>query len=248
MAFDITDPIFTDENAAREHFEEVRWPNGPVCPYCAGSETVAPLGGKSKGPGWYHCRVCRKQFTALVGTVYHRSHIPLHKWLLATRLMCASKKGMSAHQLHRMMGITYKSAWFMAMRIRESMTEAPLPDGEGLGGIGKPVEIDETYIGGKARNRKNYIPPKESVVALVERQGRVRSRHVANVTGATLRPILKELVRKDAFILTDESPVYPPIVGELVPFRIRSGFCDRAPERPRTGDGALRHLPNPRCQ
>ncbi len=215
MAFDITDPIFTDETAAREHFEVVRWPNGPYCPFCGSFDRVAKLGGKSMGPGWYHCSDCRKKFTALVGTLYHRSHIPLHKWLLATRLMCASKKGMSAHQLSRMLGMTYKSAWFMAHRIREAMREAPLPGTDPLGGVGKPVEVDETYVGGKARNRKNHIPPKEPVVALVERGGRVRSHHVASVNGQTLGPILNSAIRKDTFILTDESTVYPPITGEF---------------------------------
>lgn len=138
---DLTNPIFTDENKAREHFEATRWPNGAYCPFCGQTDTVKKLGGKSMGPGWYHCSDCRRKFTALVGSVMERSHIPLTKWLLAMHLMCASKKGISAHQLHRMLGITYKSAWFMAMRIREAMRE-PLEDqGTGIKHEGPEAQV-----------------------------------------------------------------------------------------------------------
>lgn len=134
---DLTNPIFTDPDKAREHFEATRWPDGAYCPFCGQFETVKKLGGKSMGPGWYHCSDCRRKFTALVGTVMERSHIPVNKWLLAMHLMCASKKGMSAHQLHRMLGVTYKSAWFMAHRIREAMRE--LNPTEPMGGNGGKV-------------------------------------------------------------------------------------------------------------
>jgi transposase-like protein len=120
---DLTNPIFTDLEAARKHFEAIRWPDGVYCPFCGSFVRVAVLGGKSMGPGWYHCKDCRKKFTAAVGTIYERSHIPITKWLLATHLMCASKKGMSAHQLHRMIGLPYKTAWFMYHRIREGMRD-----------------------------------------------------------------------------------------------------------------------------
>ena len=171
----LTDPIFTDENKAREHFEATRWPNGPYCPHCGETERVYRLHGKSHRPGVVFCNSCDKPFTVTVGTVIERSHVPLNKWALAFRLMCSSKKGVSAHQLHRTLAVTYKTAWFMAHRIREAMR----PNSEGpLGGDNKVVEIDETYVGGKARNRKGHVPPKEAVVALVERDGRVRSRHV----------------------------------------------------------------------
>ncbi len=123
MTADLTNPVFTDEDKAREWLEAHRWPNGPFCGYCGQFDTVTPFKGKSMGPGWYHCNSCRKKFTVRVGTLYERSHIPLHKWLLATHLLTSSKKGMSAHQLHRMLGITYKSAWFMAHRIREGMMD-----------------------------------------------------------------------------------------------------------------------------
>jgi transposase-like protein len=148
---DLTNAIFTDLEAARKHFEAIRWPNGPHCPYCGSVDRVAPLGGKSMGPGWYHCKDCRKKFTAAVGTIYERSHIPMTKWLLATHLMCASRKGMSAHQLHRRLGLPYKTAWFMAHRIREGMRE--LDPTEPLGGEGKTVEFDETFVDGNEKNK-----------------------------------------------------------------------------------------------
>jgi transposase-like protein len=149
----LTDSIFTDEAAARAHFEATRWPDGAYCPFCGQFETFKKLGGKSMGPGWYHCSDCRRKFTALVGTVLERSHIPLTKWLMAMQLMCASKKGMSAHQLHRMLGVTYKTAWFLAMRIREAMRELHPEDFGPLGGEGKTVEHDETFVGGKEKNK-----------------------------------------------------------------------------------------------
>lgn len=206
---DITDPIFHDEDKAREHLEAIRWPDGAVCPSCGMQTYVKPLGGKSMGPGWYHCKQCRQKFTVRVGTVYERSKIPLHKWVLATHLLTSSKKGMSAHQLHRMLGVTYKTAWFMAHRIREAMR--PHDDENGpLGGSNKVVEADETYIGGKAKNRAyaKKPPKKEAVVSLVERGGKVRSTHVANVTSKNLRPILVTQIDRKTFLMTDESPVY----------------------------------------
>jgi len=208
-AVDLTNAIFTDADAARKHFEGIRWPNGAHCPYCGQSETVKELGGKSMGPGWYHCKDCRRKFTAAVGTIYERSHIPMTKWLLATHLMCASKKGMSAHQLHRMLGLPYKTAWFMAHRIREGMRELH-PAGP-LGGEGKTVEVDETYVGGKEKNkhaRKRHSigggAGKEIVFALVERQGRVRSHHIPSVTAKTLRPIMEAQIATASTLYSDD--------------------------------------------
>src|SRR6266851_3994491 len=177
---DLTNPAFTDEDKAREFLEASRWPDGPVCPHCGQLDSVNRLNGNSMGPGWYHCKDCREKFTVRTGTLYERSHIPLHKWLLATHLMTSSKKGISAHQLHRLLGITYKSAWFMAHRIREGMDDKGTTP---MGGQGKTVEADETYIGQKSGHTKDSgAHHKMAVVTLVERGGRSKSFKVDKVT------------------------------------------------------------------
>jgi transposase-like protein len=208
---DISNPIFQNEDKASAYLESVRWPDGPFCPFCGEHETVKALPPKgSMGKGWYHCRACRKKFTVRVGTLYERSHVPLHKWLLATHLMCASKKGISAHQLHRMLGVTYKTAWFMAHRIREGMRDSG-SDGP-LGGEGKVVEADETYFGGKkkgVRGRKRQGPGgKNKVVTLVERGGPVRSFKVAHANADTVREILFTNASRKSQLMTDESGIY----------------------------------------
>ena len=147
----LTDPIFTDADKAREHLEAQRWPHGPVCPHCGVVDQATQLQGRAHRAGLYQCNACREQFTATVGTVFERSKVPLNKWLLASYLMASSKKGISAHQIGRTLGVTYKTAWFMAHRLREAMTEAnPTP----MGGEGKVVEADETVIGGKEKNKR----------------------------------------------------------------------------------------------
>jgi transposase-like protein len=206
---DLTNPIYNDETAARLHLEAIRWRDGAFCPYC-GSVGCKPLGGESMGDGWYHCVDCRKKFTVRVGTIYERSHIALYKWVLATHLMCASKKGISAHQLHRMLGITYKSAWFMAHRIREAMQS----NGSQIGGEGKVVEMDETYVGGKAKNRKNHVPPKTAVAALVERNGEVRAQKARKLSTANLNTIVIQHANRRSTLMTDESKSYIGI-GDL---------------------------------
>jgi transposase-like protein len=206
---DLTNPIFTDEDTARKHLEKLRWPDGkPFCPHCGESEKIKKLKGKSHRPGLHQCNACRQHFTVTVGTLFERSHIPLYKWLLAFHLMTASKKGISAHQLHRMLGITYKTAWFMAHRIREAMK----PDyysAKFLGGRGEPVEADETFIGTKpgAKKRKGY-GHKNAVLSLVERNGEVRSFHVPSVSAQTLRPYLRYHVDPDACLITYDAGQY----------------------------------------
>jgi transposase-like protein len=210
---DLSNPIFTDETAARKHLEAIRWPDGPVCPYCGTIDAASEMGGKDAGTGWYSCRACRKKYTVRVGSVYERSHIPLHKWVLATHLVCSSKKGISAHQLHRMLGITYKSAWFMAHRIREAMKPAGK---EPMGGSGKVVEADETYIGRKpGKTKKAGYHHKLAVVTLVERDGKARSFHVDKATVASVMPILRTNVDRKTAIMTDESKIYTQVRDEF---------------------------------
>jgi transposase-like protein len=212
---DLTNPAFKDEDKAREFLEKTRWPDGPICPSCGQFETVKPLGGKSMGPGWYHCSECREKFTVRVGTLYERSHIALHKWLLATHLMTSSKKGMSAHQLHRMLGVTYKTAWFMSHRIREAMADKKRGP---IGGEGKFVETDETFIGGAKKNRAyaKRAPKKQHVMALVERGGEARSFHIARVNAKTLRPLIVKAASRKSHLRTDEGKWYQRVGEEFV--------------------------------
>jgi transposase-like protein len=224
MSADLQNPIFNDETAARDALEAVRWPHGPICPHCgnADPETMPLVEGKkhSHRSGLRYCNACKGQFTVTVGTVFERSKIPLSKWWLATHLLGSSKKGISAHQLHRMLGVTYKTAWFMAHRIREAMKDMnPSP----LGGEGKVVEADATYIGGKEKNkhlskrdgRRIGGMGKQIVHTLVERNGRARSEHVANVTGKTLRPILVKNVSRKSSLMTDTHGGYMEVGKEF---------------------------------
>ena len=210
---DITAPHVANETNARKHLEALRWPDGPYCPHC-GSLNATRLEGKAHRAGLVQCNDCREQYTVTVGTVFERSKVPLHKWLLCNHLICASKKGMSAKQIERMLGVTYKTAWFMCHRIREAMDGAT---GNGpLGGADKVVEADETYVGGKAKNRAFREPaPKKPVVALVERDGQVRSFHVANVTAKQLRGLIVTNVDRASHLMTDESHVYTAVGREF---------------------------------
>jgi len=207
---------FSDEDKAREFLEAIRWPDGPVCPHCGVIGEAYKLQGKSTRPGLWKCKGCRKPFTVTVGTIFADSHIPLSKWLLAYHLLCASKKGMSAHQLHRMLKVTYRSAWFMAHRIRYTMSQEPLSSK--LGGI---IECDETFIGGKRRVKvRQAVKPgqrakdypsvtsnKAAVFSVLQRGGRVQSRHVQKVTAQNLRPVIETMIAEDAHIMTDSSSV-----------------------------------------
>ena len=206
---DLQAPEFHDDAKAREWLESHLWPDGPICPHC-GSVNVRKLTGKAHRPGVHQCneKECRQQFTVTVGTLFERSKIPLSKWLMATYLLSASKKGMSTRQLSRMLGVSVKSTWFMMHRIREGMRENSAGDGA-LGGSNKVVEADETYVGGKAKNKAFGPPPKkEPVVALVERDGKVRSFHVKAVSRDNLRPILYAQIDRASYLMTDESNVY----------------------------------------
>lgn len=213
---------FSDEDSAREFLEHLRWPNGPVCPHC-GSVEAYRLQAKpnSKRPvrkGVLKCKACREQFTVTVGTIFEDSHIPLNKWLMAIHLLCASKKGMSAHQLHRMLEITYKSAWFMAHRIRYAMSQPPLVDK--LQGI---VEADETYVGGKAHGKRGRgAEHKTPVFALVERKGRVRSFPVERVTAENLKGIMRKHVAQEAHVMTDEFTAYKGLGKEFAAHQVVS--------------------------
>ena len=207
---ELSSPIYHDEDAARAHLESIRWPDGPICFHCGSVEQIRPLNGNSMGPGWYYCGACKDKFTVRMGAVYERSHIPLHKWLLAFRLMASSKKGMSAHQLHRTLAITYKSAWFLAMRIREAMDESASGP---LGGEGKTIEADESYHGkgnyvfvnGKGWVRVNGPGGMARVVTLVEKGGKARSVKVENMTAATVRKVVLDNASTESVLHTDEA-------------------------------------------
>ncbi|MCL4768632.1 MAG: IS1595 family transposase [Hyphomicrobiaceae bacterium] len=206
---DLTNPIFHDPNKAREWLESERWPSGPVCPRCGTINEATKLKGKSTRPGVYKCRPCDKPFTVTVGTVFEDSKVPLHKWLLATFLVTSSKKGISSHQIHRTLGVSYKTAWFMTQRIRAAMTPDP-STASPIGGAGKVVESDETFIGGKAKNvhRGKPTPKKHPVQALVERGGQVRAQHIADVTAKTLRRTIAKHVAKGTTMNTDDALAY----------------------------------------
>ena len=210
----LSDPIFHDEEAARAYLETQRWPDGPICPWCGLGDRVKPLGGKSMGPGWYNCAGCCDKFTVRVGSIFERSHVPLRKWLLAFRLMCGSKKGVSAHQLHRTLEVTYKTAWFMAHRIREAMREQHT---QTLGGPDKIVEADETFIG-RSPKRQKYsgsggYAHKIAVVSLVERGGPIRSFKMHGPpTAHEIKSAIRDHVAPDSRLMTDGAQYYKGVM------------------------------------
>jgi transposase-like protein len=207
MTVNLKAKIYTDETAARKHLEKLHWPSGPICPHCGVVDEATLLDGKSTRPGVYKCRACEKPFTVTVGTVFEDSKVPLTKWLMAAQLLTSSKKGMSSHQLSRMLGVTYKTAWFMGHRIREMM--APKGDTEPMGGEGQVVEVDETFIGRKkGRKIAKGTEHKHSVVALVERGGKVRSIYTPKLGSSDFRKIVRENVSQDSRVHTDESRMY----------------------------------------
>lgn len=214
MAADILAPHFQDADKARQHLEALRWPSGPVCPHCDVIGRHYALKGAAHRPGLWKCKDCRKQFSVTVGTVFERSKVPLNKWLLAVHLICANRKAMSSHQIHRMLGVTYKSAWFMTHRIREAMK----PGSTGLmGSGGGVVEADETYWGNNGKQSKGArgYAHKMKVVSLIERDGEKRSIVVPAVAGKTLRAVLEANVSKPAYLMIDEHASYAKIGREF---------------------------------
>lgn len=213
MATNLNAKYFSDDTKAREYLESIRWPHGPVCPHCASNDPHYALQGKSHRPGLWKCSACREQFSVTVGTVFERSKIPLSKWLLAAYLLCSSKKGISAHQLHRTLGVTYKTAWFLAHRIRHAMSD----QGGGLMGEGGgTVEADETYIGRKPGRKMTRGPGhKHTVFSLVERGGTVRSKHISGKTFDGIKASLKANVSPDAVLMTDDARMYRNIAKQF---------------------------------
>lgn len=211
----LTVPQFTDEQAAIAHLEASRWPDGINCPHC-GSLNVHRMAGKTQA-GYFICNDCRDKFTCRTGTVMERSHIPVHKWLLAIHLMSASKKGMSAHQLHRMLGVTYKSAWFLAHRIREAMKDDnPAP----MGGKGGQVQVDETYHGNTSKRSKSYkkgLKRKEAVLGMVDPEtGVARAFHMELGAGApVVRDLIVKHVSRKSVLVSDESKLYTKLGKEF---------------------------------
>ena len=219
---DLQNPIFNDLDKAREALEMARWPNGPYCPHCgnADEDLIAKVEGKKQShrPGLYYCNECKGTFTVTVGTVFERSKVPLTKWWLATHLMASSKKGISAHQIHRMLGVTYKTAWFMCHRIREAMKDMnPAP----MGGSGKVIEADETYYGQRETPRKDKTSTtkptkggksggaqKRVIFGLVERGGKARTFHLNQATAWEVRKIIVKNASRDSELHTDESRIY----------------------------------------
>lgn len=221
MASLLSEPYFHDEAAAFEALERIVWPNGPICPHCGATDRLNRLGvqrtkGSKKHPegrpvyGLWKCYHCRGQFTVRKGTIFEESHVELHIWFQAAHLMCSSKKGISSNQLHRVLGVTLKTAWFMSHRLREAMREGKLP--EPLGGKNKVVEADTTWVGGKEKNKHanrrlrkgRGAVGKEAAFSLIERDGKVRSFHLPAVNAKTLKPILKAQIDRRSYLMTDE--------------------------------------------
>ncbi|MFO1185378.1 MAG: IS1595 family transposase [Bauldia sp.] len=228
MSTNLSDPMFSDEDEARAYFERMRWPNGPFCPHCGNADKtkITALQGKSHRKGLYQCNDCREPFTVTVGSVMERSHLPLTKWALAFHLMAASKKGVSAHQLMRTLGIgSYRTAWFLAHRIREAMKDDP--SSGPLGGEGKVVEADETYFGdaGIPHPTDTFVSGKgwvqtgrrsmHKVVALVERNGRARAMKVDRLSAKDIRDVLVRNVDRKSDLMTDEALHYTSVGKEF---------------------------------
>ena len=208
---------FHDEEAAYAWVESHVWPDGPVCPHCGETERVGKMQGKATRIGLYKCYACRKQFNVKVGTIFEKSHVPMRIWLQAFHLMASSKKGVSANQLHRTLKLSLKSAWFVGHRIREAMRSGSLSPPMGGGGSSGIVEVDETFIGtkiGVPKPRGGYRH-KNAVLSLVERGGQVRSVHVPDIKAATVVPIVKANIAREARVMTDDGSHYYGKLGDF---------------------------------
>lgn len=205
----LSEPHFHNEEAAFERLEAIVWPEGPVCPKCGNCEQtrITRVTGATARTGLRRCLECKKQFTVKVGTVFESSHVPLHKWWQAAHLLASSKKGISAHQLHRTLQVQYKTAWFMFHRLREAMRDGVLSP---MGGEGKHVEVDETYIGRLKGTevKRGGGAHKNAVVTLVERGGHARSFHVDTARLGTVLPIVSANIAKESALMTDEAGMY----------------------------------------
>jgi transposase-like protein len=236
MSSVLSEPYFHDEAAAFEALERIVWPNGPHCPHCGNADAAKigrlaeqrtkPSQKHPKGKpvhGLHKCYACRGQFTVRKGTVFEDSPIPLHIWFQAAHLMCSSKKGISSNQLHRVLGVTLKTAWFMSHRLREAMREGKLS--MPLGGRNKVVEADTTWVGGKEKNKHSRkrtnrgrgTVGKEAAFSLIERDGRVRSFHLPAVNAKTLKPILKAQIDQRSYLMTDDG-------GEFRKLKLANNF------------------------
>jgi transposase-like protein len=210
-------PIFQDETKAREALEAVLWPEGPFCRHCGNShpDMLAKMQGKSARPGLYYCNECKREFTVTVGTVFERSKVPLTKWWMAAHMLNSGKNGASAHEIHRTLGVTYKTAWFLMHRLREAMTTLnPTP----MGGEGKVIQADETYYGNSSKRAKGYRKGhshKQQIVALVEPHGEVRAFHMKTATSASVRDVLVRNVSRKSELHTDESQLYTKVGKEF---------------------------------
>jgi transposase-like protein len=214
MPADIQAKAFTDNDVAREAIEALMWPNGPVCPHCGSAGKIGKIEGRSARPGLYYCGDCKKQFTVTVGTIFERSKVPLSKWWMAIHLMASSKKGMSAHQMHRMLGVAYQTAWFMEHRIREAMRDGVLSP---MGGGGQTVEMDETFIGKRDgyEAKPGWVRHKNTVLTLVERDGRARSFHIDEATKENIVPIVRDNLDRESYLMTDEARRFESIGKEF---------------------------------